>query len=619
MSTNKKIREQLHAIALSAPKTSGVYLWRDADDTVIYIGKAKSLRSRLNSYFSRSKDIKAQLLVSRARYLEYIQTKNEYDALLLENTLIKKHNPKYNINLKDGKTYPVLKLTREDFPRLYRTRIIRDDGARYFGPFPNVAAVDQFLDLVKRLFTLRQCKRLKHRSAPCLYYHIGRSSAPCCGKISKEEYAKQIEEITRMLEGDPKAAIANLQARMKAAANAQQFETAALIRNGIQALQAIRGQNIAEDMDPEARDYIAWAAQDTMVTFAVLKMRGGKLVARDLYRAQSLKNDDELLSEFLPAYYHNATEVPPSIFVATKKTTELANRWLKKSLGVRTEITAIPLAKTDFAEFETAAGTVAEPSYGYSAKQSKTIHDGQYETRHRAALAMAEFNAREDTLRRRRNRGDFSALEELQHSLNLPSLPRRIEGFDIAHLSGKYTVASLISFKNGNPDKKNYRLFKLKTLNGKIDDFASMKEAVARRYTRLLNENAELPDLIMVDGGKGQVSAAYSILQALDLNIPLVGLAKREEELFLPEQTQPIILPRRSSALRVLQRVRDETHRFANTRNRRLREKNELQLQFESLPGIGPKRAARLLKHFGTIKNMEKAPPDEINRVLYGK
>ncbi len=611
------IREKLHGIARSAPKTSGVYLWSDENAVIIYVGKAKSLRNRLLSYFNKTNELKARILVSHAHNLEYIQTKNEYDALLLENTLIKKHSPKYNINLKDGKTYPVLKITNETFPRIFRTRIIRNDGAKYFGPFPNVAALDQFLDVIKQLFTLRQCKRLKHRASPCLYYHIGKSSAPCCGKITKEAYAEQINAIVKLLEGDPDEALAFLEGHMRAAAKLRNFEAASKIRNGMYALSALRNKNITEDMDPNARDYIAWATHDSLVTFAVLKMRNGRLVGRDLFRAQSLKNEEELLSEFLPVYYNDTADVPPYIFIASAQKNNLAEEWLQKHFNKKTIINVIPLEKKDFQEFEAYAKTVAaEPTFRYSAEQSKKVHDGIGESRHRAALAMAEFNAREETLRRLRSRGDFAAIEELQRVLQLPTLPRHIEGFDIAHLSGKYTVASLIYFKNGNPDKKNYRLLKMKSLNGKIDDFASMKEALARRYTRLLNEGAELPDLIMVDGGKGQVSAAYSVLQALELDIPLVGLAKREEELFLPNTSTPIILPRRSPALRLMQRVRDETHRFANTHNRRLRKKNELHLEFEKISGVGPKRAARLMKHFGTVEKMQQASPDEIASVL---
>lgn len=660
MSEQADVREALHQYALSAPKTSGVYLWRDEKDIVIYVGKAKSLKNRLSSYFASKRDIKTRILVSRARRIEYIQTDNEYEALLLENNLIKKYKPRYNINLKDGKTYPVLKITNERYPRLYRTRRIQNDGARYFGPFPNVPAVDDFLSLIKRTYTLRQCKRLKKRE-PCLYFHIGRCSAPCADKISETDYRKDIDEIALLLEGDLKKPLAELTEKMKAAAAAREFEKAARIRDGMQAVRALRGQNSVEDMDPEARDYIGWAAEGALITFTVFKMRGGKVVGRDLYRTESLKDEAEVLPEFLIAYYTDPKQIPPHIFVCAGQEYELAEQWFADRLGVKVTITAIPLedrkqASATDTESPTAvnehsyhidnteaAAAEKTPVYGavtpdeadttpvsdsasepevskQTAATSNTAGRSEVPERsaadrlppsvlrrHKAALAMAQFNAKEDAARRIKELGDFPALEELQKILSLDRPPHRIEGFDIAHLHGKYTVASLISFKDGNPDKKNYRIFRLRTTDGIIDDYASMREAVARRYTRLLNEAAELPDLIMIDGGIGQVNAAKAVLDALELDIPLVGLAEKNEELYRPHINKPIVLPRRSAALRVLQRVRDETHRFANTRNNRLRSKEELHLQFEQLPHIGEKRAARLLRSFSSIEKLAAA------------
>ena len=617
MSEQADVREALHQYALSAPKTSGVYLWRDEKDIVIYIGKAKSLKNRLSSYFASKRDIKTRILVSRARRIEYIQTDNEYEALLLENNLIKKYKPRYNINLKDGKTYPVLKITNERYPRLYRTRRIQNDGARYFGPFPNVPAVDDFLSLIKRTYTLRQCKRLKKRE-PCLYFHIGRCSAPCADKISETDYRKDIDEIALLLEGDLKKPLAELTEKMKAAAAAREFEKAARIRDGMQAVRALRGQNSVEDMDPEARDYIGWAAEGVLITFTVFKMRGGKVVGRDLYRTESLKDEAEVLPEFLIAYYTDPKQTPPHIFVCAGQEYELAEQWFADRLGVKVTITAIPLEDRKQASDDTTAASIEETesvaattdfiqTTALVAAEKTPVYGAAILRRHKAALAMAQFNAKEDAARRIKELGDFPALEELQKILSLDRPPHRIEGFDIAHLHGKYTVASLISFKDGNPDKKNYRIFRLRTTDGIIDDYASMREAVARRYTRLLNEAAELPDLIMIDGGIGQVNAAKAILDALELDIPLVGLAEKNEELYRPHINKPIILPRRSAALRVLQRVRDETHRFANTRNNRLRSKEELHLRFEQLPHIGEKRAARLLRSFSSIEKLAAA------------
>lgn len=649
MSEQTDVREALHQYALSAPKTSGVYLWRDDKDIVIYVGKAKSLKNRLSSYFASRRDIKTRILVSRARRLEYIQTDNEYEALLLENNLIKKYKPRYNINLKDGKTYPVLKITNERYPRLYRTRRVQNDGARYFGPFPNVSALDDFLSLVKRSYTLRQCKRLK-KQEPCLYFHIGRCSAPCAGKISEQDYQRDIDEIALLLEGDFVQPLADLKNKMQAAAAAREFEKAARIRDGIQAVQVLRGQNTVEDMDPEARDYIGWAAEGALITFTVFKMRGGKVVGRDLYRTESLKDESEVLPEFLIAYYTDPQQIPPHIFVFSGQGHELAEQWFADRFGVQVVITAIPLEEKPAASntneaysdpeaephsnYEAASDALeaAEPHLNYGAvadtaekssgNEPPSLHEhlaampSSVLRRHRAALAMARFNAKEDAARRLKELGDFPAVEELQKVLGLEHPPRRIEGFDIAHLHGKYTVASLISFKDGNPDKKNYRIFRLRKTDGIIDDYASMREAVARRYTRLVNEGAELPDLIMIDGGIGQVNAAKSILDALELDIPLVGLAEKNEELYRPHVNRPIVLPRRSAALRLLQRVRDETHRFANTRNNRLRSKESLHLVFEQLPHIGAKRAAVLLRSFSSIEKLAAASAEAVASAL---
>lgn len=609
MKAQAEIRKKLRDSARSAPKQSGVYLWKDENGEILYVGKAKSLKNRLLSYFSSNRDVKTAILVSRAHSLDYITCDNEYEALLLENTLIKQHSPRYNINLKDGKTYPVIKITNEAFPRIFRTRRIQKDGARYFGPFPNLAAADGFLEFVKKHFRLRQCRRLIQRKQPCLYYHMGFCSAPCCGRISEEEYRKEIREIIRLLEGK-ESAIKRLEMRMKKAAEDHRFEAAAGIRDGIAAIRELHGQNAVVDMDPESRDYIAWAAEGIMITFSVLRMRNGRLVSRDLYRVRSLKNEEEILPEFLMAFYSSAEEVPPRIFVPTEEGLALAEQWFSDGLGCSTHIEAIPVQDTPD-EPSLSSGVAASPQPGYRGSRKMT------DKRHSAAMAMARFNAREDATRRLRERGDFPALEELRSLLNLNRIPVRIEGFDIAHIGGRLPVASLISFYNGNPDRKNYRMFRLRTTDGVIDDFASMREVASRRYTRLLNEQAELPDLVVIDGGIGQVNAVQGVLDALELDIPIIGLAKRDEELYLPGMSQPLTLPRRSDALRLLQRVRDETHRFATTRNQRLRTKENTRLVFQELPGIGAKKAAILLKKCGTVEELAKvaAQPDGIEKI----
>lgn len=633
-------RELLHERALKAPKGSGVYLWKDADGQIIYVGKAKNIKNRLSSYFSKHKDIKTRILISRASDLEYIETKTEYEALLLENTLIKKHHPKYNISLKDGKTYPVIKLTNEEFPRIFRTRTVKNDGAAYFGPFPNVYAVDNFLQLIKQNYKLRECKVLRKRKTPCLYYHIGLCAAPCCGKISAAEYAHEVDEVKNLLNNTKSVEVLNEE--MQAAAKRLDFEKAQKLRDGIHSILALHNQNVVEDMDENARDYIAWASEGASVSFVVLKMRNGKMLARDLYRTQSLKEDDEILAEFLPMYYKDKNEVPPKLFVLSfesrlqeEKTTSTENihttkkileNWFEHELAAKTEMRTLPILLKKNYEAETdGASTVAEKNF-FASELEKTVSvSSNDETiaaqlgmslqdfrRHRAAMSMAYFNAREDVVRRMRDYGDWAGLAALKKVLALETLPLRIEGFDISHLEGSLTVASMVSFKDGTPDKKNYRIFNLRSTAQVNNDYASMQEVIARRYTRLINENAELPDLILVDGGLGQVNVASRVLSALKLDIPLIGLAERDEEIYFPHTSTALRLPRRSDALRLLQRVRDESHRFANTRNRQLRKKRDLHLQFESLPHVGAKRAKLLLQNFGSLQKLSEASVAEI-------
>ena len=303
MSFNNSVWQQLHETALKAPSSSGVYMWRNPQGTVIYVGKAKNLKNRLSSYFAGNKDIKTRLLVSHAQSIEYITTANEYEAFLLENNLIKKYTPKYNIDLKDGKSYPVIRITKEDFPRLFKTRYIIQDGSSYFGPFPDVSSLDTFIDSILKIYPIRLCKKFKKRDAPCMYYHIGRCKAPCCEKISKKSYNEFFGEIFELLEGKGEQTIEKLTEQMKLAASQMNFEKAARIRDGLSALKKLLNQNIVEDFTLEDRDYIAHYREGELVSFVVLKIRGGKMQGKDTYRVTSLNEDNELLPEFMNVYY----------------------------------------------------------------------------------------------------------------------------------------------------------------------------------------------------------------------------------------------------------------------------------------------------------------------------
>ena len=318
----------LHETALKAPLSSGVYLWRNEENTVIYVGKAKSLKNRLSSYFSGQKSIKTHMLVAHAASIEYITTANEYEALLLENNLIKKYNPRYNINLKDGKSYPVVRITKEDFPRIFRTRRILQDGSQYFGPFPDVSALEIFLETIYKLYPIRHCRTLRNRESPCLYYHMKQCKAPCCQKISKEDYNDYINEIAELLSGKGDEAVQNMTNQMKKAAAELNFEKAARLRDGIKALMVLKNQNVVESFDSEDRDYIANASEGELVSFTVLKIRSGKLMGRENYRVESLNDDDELVGEFMNAYYEEENQLPPKIYVPTTAQYDFICKWL---------------------------------------------------------------------------------------------------------------------------------------------------------------------------------------------------------------------------------------------------------------------------------------------------
>lgn len=577
--TDAERRARLKALIKESPQSAGVYLMRDETGEIIYVGKAKSLRNRLSSYFSGKKDIKTRHLVSRIHNIEWVLAAHEYEALLLENNFIKEHTPRYNINLKDGKTYPSIRITNEEFPRVFRTRRIINDGSEYFGPFPSAEIIDTYLDLIKRMFPLRRCVKMKKRASPCMYYHIGRCPGPCAGKISHEDYMKRVDEVRKLLSGDTETLLKDLEREMKHAAAELRFEEAAHLREAIKSVQAFMGHsNVVDFNSLNARDYIAWEADGDQVSYVVFQMRDGKLRNRDSFMENPV-DDLEALDSFLAHYYEGGRVPPPSIFVRRAENTASIARYLSDRAGAPVEV---------------------------------KIPDSE---RHWAVMNLAVQNAKEELAKRRRMHGDIAALVELKEKLQLGTVPMRIEGFDIAQLGGKHTVASLVSFKNGVADKKNYRYFKIRSVEGQIDDFAAMREAVARRYTRLINEEAELPDLVLVDGGAGQVSAAKEILDDLGLDVDLAGLAKRNEEVWLPGKSEPVVLAKDSPALRVLVAVRDETHRFATGLSRKLRMTDATFRVLQEVPGIGDARAKSILRELGSLDAVAQAEPGYIGSI----
>lgn len=566
------------------PLSPGVYLMKDAQGVIIYVGKAKKLRNRVRSYFAAGKDVKTAALVGKIRNIDFIVTENEYEALILENNLIKEHNPRYNINLKDGKTYPVIRITAHKYPRIFRTRRIIRDGSDYFGPYADVKAIDTYLNLVDNLYPLRKCKGvLKKRDHPCLYYHINKCPGPCAGLISKQDYNKRVEKVRNLLSESPENVRSKLEKEMQNASAALKFEQAAEYRDNLQALESVGSGQMVSDFDPESRDYLAYHEHEGLLSFVVFQMRNGRLVGTDIFRNRNFNSPtaDEAnnLEQFVMRYYEEMRSPPGKLFISRINfNTSALERFFREERDSQVEILS------------------------------------PENNRDSSLLNMAEENARQDSFKRAREIGDEEGIAELKKLFRLPGLPRRIEGFDIAQLQGKYTVAAMVSFKNGVPDKKEYRYFNIKSLKGKIDDYESMREAMARRYSRLKNEGKPMPDLILIDGGKGQLNAACDILDSLGLRgQPILSIAKREEEIFIPGHSQGVVLPPGTPGLRVLQAVRDESHRFGTSLNQRQRNR-DLELNAKNIPGFGPKRSSQLIVEFTSYENAYRAGSAEISQ-----
>lgn len=564
--------------AKSLPHLPGVYLMKDAGGKIIYVGKAKDLRNRVTSYFLSGRDVKTTFLVSKIAEIEYIITGNEYEALVLENNLIKKHNPHYNISLKDGKSYPLIRITNEPFPKVFKTRRIINDGSEYYGPYPDGKSLAQYLDLIEKMFPLRKCGiPLRKRYSPCLYYHIGRCCGPCAGLVTEEEYAKHIEKVRAFLQGKDDDLIRQVKEEMLLAAKEQKFELAAEKRDLMLALDSVTKAQQVQDFSTESRDYAACEMRMHLATVSIMQIRDGKLMGKALYRAETFGDETETLLNFLTQYYGDGGNIPQQLFISHDIDIALVTTFFSQELKVPTEV-SVPI-----------------------------------EGKHYRVLRMAAENASRDVEKRLKSRENPEALEELMEVLGLDNLPRKIEGFDIAQLAGKYTVASLITFQDGNPDRKNYRRFNIRSLEGRIDDFGAIREAVTRRYTRQVKEKQPLPDLIMIDGGTGQVHAAKDALSVLGLDaIPVVGLAEQYEDIHFPDEREPLRLPETSAALNVLQAVRDETHRFATSLNQQQRSREATFTLLESIPGVGPARSKRLMQTFGTLEALLSATPSEM-------
>lgn len=561
------------------PERPGVYIMRDEKDHVIYVGKAVVLKNRVRSYFQASSrhSPKVRALVAKIAALEYIVTATEMEALILECNLIKEYHPKYNISLKDDKSYPYVKVTlAEPYPRVYVTRRVVNDGSRYFGPYANAGAVHETIRLIRQLFPLRTCRKM-NSDRPCLEYHIKRCLAPCVNYADPDEYRQMITSILLLLEGRSQTLVKQLEKKMQEAAENLLFERAARLRDQLKSVQLLQEKQLAV-LEGGDLDVVGLARDGADSCVQVFFVRGGRMIGRDhFFLQQAGEEDDEtVLSAFLQQYYSRAALLPKQLVLPVMPPDEVVlAEWLSEKKGAKV--------------------TLLAPQRGEK----------------RQLLAMAAENARTLLAARRTlvEKPDSEAgVLELGEALGLEALPEVMECFDISHIQGAETVASMVVFRNGEPDKRSYKRFKIVSTEGKPDDFRSMQEVVLRRYSR---KEWPLPDLVIIDGGKGQLSSALTIIRQLGHDtLPVVSLAKRFEEIYREGESDPVILPREGEALKLVQRIRDEAHRFAITYHRKLRGKRNLVSVLDHIPGVGPARRKALWDAFGSIEKIKAA--DEV-------
>ncbi|WP_028392159.1 excinuclease ABC subunit UvrC [Bacillus cihuensis] len=570
---NQRMKDKLALL----PDQPGCYLMKDRQGTIIYVGKAKVLKNRVRSYFTGTHDGKTLRLVNEIEDFEYIVTSSDIEALILELNLIKKHDPKYNIMLKDDKTYPFIKLTNERHPRLIITRKVKKDQGKYFGPYPNVIAANETKKLLDRIYPLRKCNTLPDRV--CLYYHLGQCLAPCVKEVPQEEYKTMMNEITRFLNGGYKEIKNELSVQMHEAAEALDFERAKEYRDKIAHIEVTMEKQKMMSNDYTDRDVFGYAYDKGWMCVQVFFVRQGKLIERDVSLFPIYDEPDQELLTYLGQFYSKANHFKPKeIFLPETVDLQLAEQLLQVK--------------------------IINPKIGQKRELLKLANKN-------ASIALLEKFALID----RDEERTIKAVETLGQKLGVYT-PHRIEAFDNSNIQGTDPVSALVVFIDGKPEKKEYRKYKIKTVKGP-DDYESMREVVRRRYSRVLKEGLPLPDLIIIDGGKGHVEAVRDILEnELGLDIPLSGLVKDEKhrtsELMIGNPLEIVPLDHRSQEFYLLQRIQDEVHRFAISFHRQLRGKNAFQSMLDEIDGIGEKRKKQLLKHFGSVKKMREATVEEV-------
>ena len=581
--------QQLKAL----PAKPGIYLFKDKEDKVIYVGKAANLNSRVRSYFGAPSNLssKVQRLVSKIQDFEFVVTNSEQEALILECNMIKKYTPRYNVRLKDNKTFPYLKIDiNEDWPGVYITRRVQKDGARYLGPFASAGSVRKTLRLIKKIFPFRSCsKRIKGKDKrPCLDYYIRRCLGPCIGAVEKQEYHDVINQVILFLQGKQELILRELNAKMKAAAQQLQFERAALLRDQIKAIEkVIEGQRIAITLQGE-KDIIGLAQNEKQAYVKLFSIRNNKLIGQDHFIMEGIQGESpgQIMTSFVKQYYASASYIPPLILLQHPvNEPAVLSEWLEQQRGSRVELQV--------------------PQRGAKKKLVDTVAEN-------AARGLELAQAKE-----MKAEVISSGLRELKNRLRLPKMPRRIECYDVSNIQGALAVGSMVVLEKGQPKPAHYRRFRIKTVAG-VDDYAMIQETLRRRFKRALTGEgtwAIIPDLVLIDGGKGQLNAALELRQELGLDsIPMASLAKENEEVFIPGDRKPIYIAKDSPALHILQRARDEAHRFAISYHRKLRHKEGITSVLDNILGIGPRRKKALLKKFGSIESIKEASPEELSQ-----
>ncbi len=590
--TSNLITEQLRQL----PTSPGVYLMRDTEGNILYVGKAANLQHRVRSYFGTGQKLSPKLkrLVARVADLDFFVTASEQEALILELNLIKRHRPRYNVRLKDDKTFPYLRISlNEDWPRIYFTRRMEEDGGRYFGPFASARSVRQTLKALKGIFPFRSCSRPITDADPraCLEYHLNLCVAPCIGAVSKEDYAEVIKQVILFLEGKQEIVVQELEGRMKRAAEALDFEKAAILRDQIQAIhRVIEGQRIAATVRGE-QDVIAFAQDKDQACVQVFFIRSGKLIGRESFVVQGTQHEEppQIMTSFVKQFYSSSPYIPPLLLLQYPvEDMTVVKDWLQSKRGAK-----VALQVPHRGNKKQLVNIVAE-----NARQGLE----QLKIKKLATPKALE-----------------AALAEIKRELNLPRFPSRLEGYDISNIQGMAAVGSMVVFEKGRPKPSHYRRFRIKTVSG-ADDYAMLQEVLGRRFKHLKSSDASapdtwaiLPDLVLIDGGRGQLNAALSVMQEVGAgSVPTASLAKENEEVFVPQETKPIILPRSSPGLQLLQRLRDEAHRFALSYHHKVRKKGTFASVFDAIPGIGAKRKRALLKQFGSVQAIKEASIEEL-------